>query len=177
MNCQNRYEDLYRWLHQKISHWQTGTSFELDELASAAIEALWKLEERNGLLAGAEGWLMETARRKRLELFANEKRAMHRVKGASLDFATATCEDININADKRSSACLEVRMAEAISNSQTWSKFTKSQREALKLHFFLGASQAEVARELGVKRQTVGGWISRCVRRLANDTAFLELLN
>lgn len=143
---------LQRQLSQKLASWTWPSGVEAEEIVVESIEAFWQATDvRNEKIREPIRWLLSTSRRLKLE----KSRSVRAYRSKPLSHYG---DDPQI---KRRPETFGIADSMALSALGFEKKFAIT--EILMFDRWV----TEVARELGVKRSTVNGWICRIPKQLA----------
>ena len=148
--------DLQQELTNKLSSWTWPSGVDSDEIIAESIEALWVAKEvHHKKITTPIRWLLSTARRLKLE----KSRSVRACRGKPLS-------DYGGDAQNKSRA-----ETIGIADSAALSALGSAKQFAITEILMFDRGVTEVARELGIKRSTVNGWICRLPKRLAQSPA------
>lgn len=154
-----------KWLDKHVRQWRLPSGLDPEDIVA---EAILLLCERSGSgvcpIADPRRWLLRAAKLKKLE----QIRVANRFRLADVN-DSRSAEQTKANTDRG--------VMEVIGHSDAWRCLEDQHRYVIEQCVMLGRSHADVARELNMKRQTVGGWVQRDLRRLASDPVVQSLKN
>ena len=154
-------------LKRQLRNWTWPPGVSADEVIAESIEALWEAETQKQLNIGRPlRWLTATAKHKKLE-----KSRLVTKRNEMLD---ERCCELNEHPTKnRHRRSPQIEFA----RFRVWTELSLKQQFALTECVMFERGVTEVARELGLKRTTVNGWIMRLPKQLARDPQFQSLQN
>ncbi len=160
--------DLQQELAQKLASWTWPSGVDSDEIIAESIEASWAAKEVHNKKIGTPiRWLLSTARRLKLE----KSRSVRACRREPLsDYG----EDPQIEGHAKTP---EISGLSALAALETaLAAFGSAKQFAITEILMFDRGVTEVAKELGIKRSTVNGWICRLPKRLAQSPALQALI-
>ncbi len=159
----DRFEEYADWLDKRIRQWKLPAKIAAEDIVFEALGRLWrKIQRDEKHVSQVHHWLLRTARNIKLEHIRKADR-----------FRVADSVEQEFREHDEFELAPEV--LEALESSTVWRRLSSQKRYVVEQCVMLDQSPAEVARKLGMKRQTVAGWAKRTPPQLATDPIFRSI--